>query len=178
MNITFFCSSSDQLAPVFYSEAREIGGALSEHHLIYGGSNAGLMGAVAGASIKKNGTVTGIITEGLNSEANQQLGLKNLIICSGLNERKKRLVEMADLFLILPGGFGTLDEALEVLALKQVGELNKPIIFHNCFDFWDGFFEFSENLYEQKMIPQDLSKLYVKIKNVNELKEYLEKNFQ
>ena len=80
---------------------------------------------------------------------------------------------MADVFLILPGGFGTLDEALEVLALKQVGELNKPIIFYNCFGFWDGFFEFSENLFEQRMVLQDLSNLFVKASDSKELKQQL-----
>ncbi len=174
MNITFFCSSSNKLSPVFYSEAKVLGEHLSEHNLIYGGSNCGLMGSVAGGSLAKGGKVIGIITEGLNTDDNQQQGLDQLIVCSGLNERKKQLVDKADVFLILPGGFGTLDEALEVLALKQVGELNKPIIFYNCFGFWDTFFELSQNLHEQRMIPEKLGDLYHVAGNVEELKQLLQ----
>ena len=173
MNICFFCSSSDKLSPLFYSEAQEVGRALAKHHLIYGGSNAGMMGAVASAAIKQGGEVTGIITEGLNTKDNQQVGLKDLIICSGLNERKNKLVAMADVFLILPGGFGTLDEALEVLALKQVGETKKPIIFYNCFGFWDSFVELSENLFEQRMVQEDLSQLFKVVSNVSDLVQKL-----
>lgn len=173
MKVTFFCSASDKLAPIFYSEAILIGKALAKHSLVFGGSNLGLMGVIATEAIKAGGEVKGIITKGLDQRESKPQGLSELDICDTLIERKTKLIEQADIILVLPGGIGTLDECLGAIAAKQLGEHSKPIILYNCYDYWSGFIEYLELLYEQRMISQNLSDLYKVVSTVEKLNEVL-----
>ena len=89
-------------------------------------------------------------------------------------DRKQKLIDQADVILVLPGGIGTLDECLGAIAAKQLGEHSKPIILYNCYDYWSGFIEYLELLYEQRMISQNLSDLYEVVSTVEKLNEVLD----
>ncbi len=173
MKISFFCSASDKLAPVFYSEANLVGRSLAKYKLIFGGSDLGLMGVVAGEAIKAGGTVKGIITKNLDQKESKPEGLSELVICETLAERKQKLIDEGEVILVLPGGIGTLDECVGALAAKQLGEHDKPIIIYNCYDYWSGFLEYLELLFEQRMILQNLNDLYTVVNTVEKLNEVL-----
>lgn len=137
-SIVVFCGSKSGNNPVFEADALQLGNLLAAHniHLIYGGSNRGLMGAVANGVLEKGGTVTGIIPELLNSFEQQHDSITELIVVENMHTRKHLLYQKADAAIVLPGGFGTLDELFEILTWNQLSIHNKPIYLLNS----DGFY--------------------------------------
>jgi uncharacterized protein (TIGR00730 family) len=105
--------------------------------IVFGGGRLGLMGAVAKAAIEANGSVIGIIPKGLTSREPIQQQLTELYVVDDIIERKRLMIEKSDAFLVLPGGFGTLDELFEVWTGLQVGAHQKPIIIAN----WGGYYD-------------------------------------
>ena len=171
MRVTCFCSSSDKLAPIFYAEAKAVGQALGvgQYELIYGGSDLGLMGAVASGSLSVGGKVTGINTVLFDQPEHRLSGLKDLIICKDLTERKRKLIDEADVFLALPGGIGTLDEVFEVLAAKQIGEIEASLFLYNADGYWDDILVALENMFHQNMISAGLENLFTLVSTPEEL---------
>ncbi len=175
MNISLFCSSSQDLSPVFYSEAECVGRCIGRlgHRLYFGASDMGLMKSVSEEVVRAGSEVVGVTTEGLNKSCRSLVGLKELIVCEDLNERKKKLIDFADVLLILPGGIGTLDELFDILAAKQVGESDKPVILYDSFDYWSGLVSFFTQIKEMNMITQNLSDLYTVVDSIDRLVEVL-----
>jgi uncharacterized protein (TIGR00730 family) len=138
-SVCVYCGSSNRVDEVYKNLAREVGTALAQHGLqiIYGGGHVGLMGMVADSALKAGGKVVGIIPEHIRAREVQHTSLTELHVVDNMHTRKRMMVERADAFIILPGGFGTLDEAFEILTWKQLGLHNKPIIIHNVNGFWD-----------------------------------------
>ena len=110
--------------------------AARDIHLVYGGGRLGLMGAVADASLAAGGRVTGVIPASLRSAEVAHLGLTDLEVTDSMHSRKARMAELADGFIALPGGFGTLEEVLEVLTWNQLGFIAKPVVLLDI----EGFF--------------------------------------
>ncbi len=139
MNICVFCGSSAGVNPVFADSARELGILMaSQHHtLIYGGGNIGLMGIVADAVIEKKGRVIGIIPDFLMQKEVGHTGLTELEIVGSMHERKKRMADLSDAFIAMPGGWGTLDETAEILTWKQLGLIHQPVGLLNVNGFFD-----------------------------------------
>jgi uncharacterized protein (TIGR00730 family) len=137
-SIVVFCGSKNGNNPLFETHARLLGNLLAKHkiHLIYGGSNRGLMGAVADGVLSEGGTVTGIIPELLNKWEQQHDRITELIVVENMHTRKHLLYEKADAAIILPGGFGTLDELFEILTWNQLSIHNKPIYLLNSGGFY------------------------------------------
>ena len=138
-SIVVFCGSKSGNNPVFEADALRLGYLLAAHniHLIYGGSNRGLMGAVANGILQKGGTVTGIIPELLNSFEQQHDSITELIVVENMHTRKHLLYQKADAAIVLPGGFGTLDELFEILTWNQLSIHNKPIYLLNSGGFYN-----------------------------------------
>ncbi len=122
-------------------DAEQIGEYLARNEIgiVFGGSNVGLMGAVSTAALDNGGSVTGISTEHLVNKQEPAHDRVKVKIVSGLNERKQAMYEIADAFIILPGGVGTLNEVSDILTMQQIGESKKPIFFLNTGHFWDLF---------------------------------------
>jgi uncharacterized protein (TIGR00730 family) len=150
-NICVFCGSSSGTDPAFRAAAVELGGAIaaSDHGLVYGGGAVGLMGVVADSVLHKGGTVTGVITEQLLALEVGHVNLTNLEVMPDMHTRKARMAELSDGVVVLPGGFGTYEEAFEVLTWNQLGIVSAPIVFldvkvngqsffSSLFDFIDG----------------------------------------
>ena len=127
--ICVFCGSSHGSNPVYAEAAKNVGGELARRGigLVYGGGNVGLMGVVADAVLAGGGHVTGVIPEALMAKEVGHRGLPDLRVVKTMHERKALMAELADGFVALPGGFGTLDELLEQLTWSQLGLHDKPI---------------------------------------------------
>lgn len=137
--IAVFCGSKTGNNPVFEKHTKQLGYLLAEKNIsiIYGGGNKGLMAAVANAALEKNGKVIGIIPQVLKDWEHQHNGLTELHIVETMHTRKQMLYEKCDAAIILPGGYGTLDEVFEMLTWNQLSIHNKKIFFLNSDGFYD-----------------------------------------
>jgi uncharacterized protein (TIGR00730 family) len=104
--------------------------------LVYGGSSLGVMGALANSVMKHGGEVTGVIPENLFSKEVAHTGISKLITVADMHERKQTMAELADAFVALPGGFGTMEELFEIITWNQIGIIEKPVTLLN----WNGFY--------------------------------------
>ena len=118
--------------------AAEVGAAIAGRgwQLVYGGSSVGLMGELADAALAAGGEVLGVIPQQLVRKEAGHTGLQQLEVVADMPVRKTRMIEAADGFLVLPGGFGTLDELFEVVTLRQIGVHAKPIVLCDPADYW------------------------------------------
>lgn len=139
MNICVFCGSASGYPAAFIEAARTTGRliALSKNTLIYGGGNIGLMGVLADEALKHQGRVIGVIPEFLLEKEVGHSGLSELVVVQTMHERKKKMADLADAFLMLPGGWGTLDETAEILTWKQLGLIRQPVAILNTLGFYD-----------------------------------------
>lgn len=138
-SICVYCGSNAGARPVYAERARALGERIARDgmSLVYGGGNVGLMGVVADAVLAGGGEVVGVIPEQLVNWEVAHRGVSRLEVVGSMHERKMRMFDLADGFVALPGGFGTLDEMFEMLTWRQLGIGDKPCAFLDV----DGFFE-------------------------------------
>lgn len=138
-SVCVYCGSSNNVAEKFKKSAGFIGAELARRgsRVVYGGGHVGLMGIVADSALKAGGVVIGIIPEHIRSQEVQHTGVTELHVVPDMHTRKRMMVERADAFIILPGGFGTLDELFEILTWKKLKLHNKPVIVFNQEGYWD-----------------------------------------
>ena len=139
-SICVFCGSADGLLPQYDAAAHAMGAALAEAGitLVYGAGRTGMMGALAEGALAAGGTVIGIVPLGLESPALiYTTGLTRLEVVDNIQVRKWRMGELADAFIALPGGFGTLDELFEALTWTQIGVHRKPVGLLNTTGYFD-----------------------------------------
>jgi len=139
--------TSPRLAHVAHSLGQEI--ARRGLRLIYGGSRVGLMGVLAQAVIANGGQVVGIIPNILLSQEKAHPDLNQLIVVETMQERKQLMHQYADAFIVMPGGLGTLEEALETWSAIKIGLIDKPLGFLNIEGFYDGLFSFVSHCQHQ-----------------------------
>ncbi|HVZ82326.1 MAG TPA: TIGR00730 family Rossman fold protein [Terracidiphilus sp.] len=139
-----YCGSANGTDAAFLAEARALGTALARAGLglVYGGASVGLMGAVADAALEGGAEVIGVLPEVLAGSEIAHAGLTALEIVPTMHARKARMVHLADAFLILPGGYGTLDELMEILTWAQLKIHAKPCVLINTKGYWDGLLAF------------------------------------
>jgi uncharacterized protein (TIGR00730 family) len=148
--VAVYCGSADGSDPAYLAEARALGAALAASGLglVYGGACVGLMGAVADAALAGGADVVGVLPAVLFDREIGHTGLNKLERVATMHERKARMVELADAFLILPGGYGTLEEMLEAVTWAQLGLHAKPVILINTAGYWDGLLQFLDTAVE------------------------------
>ncbi len=170
-----YCSSSDAVAPTYFEIAEEMGARLAQqgYTLIYGGGRIGLMGALARAVHQNGGQVVGVIPEFLQSKGLAYDDADELITTRDLRERKAVMEARADGFVTLPGGFGTLEEALEIITLKQLGLHTKPVVMINARGFYDSMLELMERIYQERFAKPEYRYLYHFAQDVDEAFSYL-----
>ena len=155
-SICVYCGSGPGTDPDFVEAAREFGKVLGESRvrLVYGGGDTGMMGAVASAAFKHGGKVTGVIPKFLMSreriDAHSQG--QDLIATEDLHERKRKMFELADAFVALPGGIGTLEELIEQMTWAQLGRHRKPILIANIKGFWNPLLTLIDHMEENAFI--------------------------
>lgn len=137
--ISVFCGSSMGSSPIFSTIAKELGSklAIANLELVYGGSDFGLMGVVANGVLAKGGSVLGVLPTFLSEQEIAHKGLTKLYLVETMHERKKKMHDLCDGVIALPGGFGTLEELFEMLTWAQLGLHNKPIGLLNINGFYD-----------------------------------------
>jgi len=145
--VAVYCGSAEGSNPAFLAEAAALGRVIAAARmgLVYGGANVGLMGAVADAALAAGAEVIGVLPEILAGEEIAHAGLTSLELVPTMHERKARMAELADAFLVLPGGFGTLDELMEAVTWAQLGLHAKPCILINTAGYWDGLLMFLDS---------------------------------
>ncbi len=162
--ITVYCSSSDAVADIYKEAAHELGTLIAQrgYNMIYGGSRVGLMGVVSEAVYAEGGTVLAIIPslfQAARLPHNEQI---ELIITDGMRARKTLMEERADAFVALPGGYGTLEEVLEVITNKQLQLHDKPIVLLNTNDYYAPLLaQFDAAVAEHFIRPQFRDLFYV-----------------
>jgi cytokinin riboside 5'-monophosphate phosphoribohydrolase len=155
LSICVFCSSAGGLPGGYRSAARDLGAELAGrgHRLVYGGGDIGLMGELARAVHRHGGTVVGVIPQGLVDRELAYRQADELLVTASLRERKAEMDARADAFVVLPGGFGTLEELLEVLTLRQLRLHDRPIVLVNVGGYWDRFLAMVADMVGQGFAP-------------------------
>ncbi len=155
-----YCASSDRLDPKYYAAAAELGRAMVVHGwgLVYGGGRTGMMGAVARAVKQNAGRVVGVIPEFMKVRELAYLEADELVTVITMRERKLLMETRADAFVALPGGWGTLEEILEILTLRQLDVVKKPCVFLNQDGFYDPLLQlFDRMLADNFFKPSNLA---------------------
>ena len=159
-SICVYCGSSSGNWPRHQEKARQLGELLGVRGLtlVFGGSRFGLMGQVAEGALSKGGKAIGVLPEALKAREVAHSGLTEIHIVKDMHERKAKMAAMSDAFIAMPGGFGTLDEVMEMITWNQLNFQAKPIGFLNVDGFYDLLFEFLGKSVENGFINPGLVK--------------------
>ena len=155
--ICVFCGSSPGARPEYTEIARQLGALLAARGLtlVYGGGNVGMMGQLANAVLENGGRVTGVIPEAIAEMEVAHTGLSDLRVVDSMHTRKALMAELADGFIALPGGLGTLEEFVEVLTWAQLGFHAKPCGLLNVAGYYDSLLSFIEHTAGQLFIQPE-----------------------
>ena len=159
--VAVYCGSASGTDPIFLVEAKALGNAIAGAGLgmVYGGASVGLMGAVADAALAGGAEVIGVLPEILAGSEIAHQGLTRLEMVPTMHDRKARMVKLADAFLMLPGGYGTLDEMMEIVTWKQLRLHAKPCILINTANYWDGLLAFLDRAVEAGFLKAENRRL-------------------
>lgn len=170
-SLTIYCSSSEKLTSDYYNLSNELGYYLASKSIkiIYGGGKSGMMGEISKSSYSSGGEVVGIMPKFLATKDAISTNITKMIIVKDMSERKKKLFQMGDSFLILPGGSGTIEEATEIISWKLLGIHSKEIIIFNFNKYWDSLIKMYNNSKNKKFGDKNLQNI---TKHVSTFKEF------
>lgn len=176
LSIAVYCSSSERVGTEYFSEARTLGRLIGEHghSLVYGGCAIGLMGEVARAAKQARARVLGVIPATIHSRGLAYEGCDELMVTPSMHERKLAMEERADAYVALPGGFGTLEEFVQVLTLKSLHYHAKPIVLINLGGFYDPLLHLFSHFVEHRFARTEINELYKVVPHAGEVIPYLE----
>jgi uncharacterized protein (TIGR00730 family) len=157
-NIAVFCGSSGNMAPEYCDAARALARALSDAGitLVYGGATVGLMGIIADEMLRLGSTVIGVIPRHLVDYEIAHEGLSDLHIVDSMHERKLLMSTLADAFIMLPGGIGSVEEFFEIVTWNKLGLINKPVGILNTQQYFNHLLAFLEHMVEQNFFARAL----------------------
>jgi hypothetical protein len=166
MNVCVFCGSGIGNNPIYAEAAAELGSLLAKnsYKLIYGGGNVGLMGVVADAVMRNGGEVIGVIPDFLLKREVGHRGITDLEIVESMHQRKKRMADLSNAFVAMPGGWGTLEELAEILTWKQLELIKQPVVMLNINNFFDPLLEQMRKMIQEGFLKIDYYK-HLKIVN-------------
>jgi hypothetical protein len=173
-SVAVYCSSSDDIDRRYFQDAEALGTALAEQgwRLVYGAGSVGLMGAVARATHAAGGKVYGVIPHALDRRE-VTYECDELLRVETMRERKALMEENADAFIALPGGFGTFEEILEVIVLKQLGYHDRSIVFVNTLNYWNPLIALFEETIRQHFARPTNRNLYKVVETPHEAIAYI-----
>ena len=174
--VSVFCASSNKVDKIYFDAARKLGLALAEHGIAanYGGGGVGLMGTLADTMMEAGGSIRGIIPEFMVDQGWNHPFVKDMLIVKDMHERKKKLTENIDAFIALPGGVGTLEELLEMITHKQLGQLLAPIIIINTNQFYYPFLEMLRKMVKEKFMREVHQDIWQVIEDPNDVIKAIE----
>lgn len=174
-SLAVFCGSKKGNNPLFEQHAKELGHLLAEKNvtLIYGGGNVGIMGIISDAMLAKNGKVTGIIPSILKDREVHHEGITELIIVDNMHARKKMLYEKCDAAVILPGGFGTMDEFFEMVTWNQLSIHDKKIFIMNTAGFYDHLLSLAQVMQNEGFLYDKIEDRMAVVRSPEELRDRL-----
>jgi uncharacterized protein (TIGR00730 family) len=167
-SICVYCGSASDVAQSYRDAAAELGRTFGSRGIdtVYGGGRNGLMGLVADAALAAGGRVVGIIPQSIAALEVGHDALSELVTVETMHQRKLMMAERADAFVVLAGGLGTLDEALEMLAWKQLGLHDKPIVILNIGGYWDPLLAMFARALDENFIYERQRELYRAVPDV------------
>ncbi len=169
-SVCVYCGSSDAADPVWLDAAASLGRALAAEslRLVYGGGGVGLMGACARAAHAAGGRVLGVIPRFL-THRELMLDAVETVVVESMHERKIRMFEEADAFVVLPGAIGTLEEAVELLSWRRLGLHAKPIAFYDPGGFWRPLFDLFEQFIAARLVPPEFRACWTVVDRVEDI---------
>lgn len=167
-SVCVFCGSRFGNDPAYERDARELGRTLGDNgwRLVYGGGNVGLMGVVADATLQAGGHVTGIIPRRLLEREVGKREIDSLVVTETMFERKQQMIAASDAFVTIAGGFGTLDELLEVITLRQLGYHDGPILILDTLGVWQDLLRAFDDLIKREFAGPDAASLWQVVPDV------------
>lgn len=177
-SVCVFCGAASKIDPRFHDLARATGELIARQGwaLIYGGSKSGTMGMLADGALAAGGRVIGYIPEHLDEKELQHTGLTECYVVTSMHERKMKMVEQADAFIVLPGGFGTLDEFFETLTWRQIGLHDKPMVIVNDQGFWQPLVDLIGQLARYGFVQAEHLNLYQVVDHLAAVPEALQRS--
>src|SRR5580658_1991843 len=178
--VCVFCAPADGASPAYLKTATELGRRIAErgYGLLYGGATVGAMGAVADAALAAGGAVVGVIPDVIREREIDHKGLTELHVVRTMHERKALLASRADAFVALPGGYGTLDEFIEVVTWAQLRIHSKPCVMVNVGGFFDGLLRFVDHIVAEGFIVPENRGLIQVARNPEEALVLVEKTWR
>lgn len=178
-SITVFCGSSFGSDEIYKEQAILLGQTLANQNiqLVYGGANVGLMGAVADGVLQQGGKVIGVLPHFLQSKEIAHQELTELILVETMHERKTKMNDLCDGVIVLPGGYGTLEEFFEMITWAQLGLHKKPIAILNINGFYDDLIKLVQNMVDKGFLKQINQEMLLVSDSIDELLEKM-KNYR
>lgn len=160
--VTIFCASSKKTHEKFIQTAIDLADILIDNSIgvNYGGGAVGLMGCIADRYLERGGRIRGVIPDFMVKVEWAHPGVEDLVIVKDMHQRKKMLIENTDAVVALPGGTGTLEELMEVLALKRLGKFLKPVILLNTDGFYDELVAFFQTMVQEHFLRHEHLEAY------------------
>lgn len=154
-SVCVYCGTGENVDPAYKTAASDLGRGLGKNglRLVYGGGQVGLMGIVSTAAFDAGGEVIGIIPEHIQTKEIVNTKVMELHVVDSMHTRKRLMVEKSDAFIVLPGGFGTLDETFEILTWKYLKLHDKSVIFVNIKNYWDPLFDMIRHMSGTGFVP-------------------------
>ena len=170
-SLCVYCGSRTGADEAHAEAAAALGAMLAERgvRLIFGGGRVGLMGVTADAALAAGGEVVGVIPRHLHEAEVAHQGIGELVVVEGMHARKRRMFELSDAFAILPGGLGTLDEAIEMISWKQLGLHEKPIVLLDCNGYWGPFRKLVDTIVAERFAAAAVKSLYTVVRRPEEV---------
>lgn len=174
-SICVFCASSQSVDERFKNVALELGRELGKRgvELIYGGASIGLMGCVARGVHEEKGRVVGVLPEFFKTKDIEYSEADELIVTKDMRERKAVMDQRSDAFIVLPGGIGTLEEAMEILSMRQLRLTEKPLVFINTQGFYEGLRSTFEEMVELKFAKPNILEMAMIVPDPQSALDYL-----
>ena len=177
MRICLYGASSPEIAPEYIRLTEQLGEAMAAagHSMVYGAGGAGLMGAAARGMKRCGGHVTGVVPSFLQVDGILFDGCDEIIYTETMRERKQLMEERADAFIVLPGGIGTFEEFFEILTLKQLGRINKPIMLFNLNGYYGPLLRLLDETIAQGFMKPACRRLYAAFDSIDEMLTEIQK---
>ena len=169
--VCVFCGASNNAFEAHLEVGAEFGKKLATENirLVYGGGDCGVMGKVANAVLKSSGKVTGVFPMSLKNIESEHTSLSEIIMVESMHERKRIMFERSDAIVVLPGGFGTMDEMFEIITWKQLKFHNKPIVIFNHLGYWNPLVALMENIIGNGFAKPETRDLYQVVDSIEEV---------